>query len=139
MTTRRAIAQLCATAAIASSAYAIGTTTTNPNTPDYQGAIRCAGGVWSAIADSGHQPVGIGTITASSTYLTIDHVAVTKVGSVQANGDSDYQLQGITVPGASGGLTYDRIQFFRNGALISPAAACDLPYTNVWITGWAGE
>lgn len=133
------LAQLCATATIAASAYGVGTLTTAPNTPDYQGAIRCTGGVWAPIADSGHQPTGIGTITATSTYLQVDHVAVPKVGSVQANGDSDYQLQGITVPGASGGLSYDRLQFFRNGQLISPAAACDLPYTNVWITGWAGE
>lgn len=102
---------------------------------EYYGAIRCENGVWSAIEDSGHTPVGIGTITATSTYVQVNHTHVDKVGKAQYSGDNDYPNYGIVVNGASGGLDYDRFTFFKNGALLNPASACDKAYTNVWVDG----
>lgn len=115
-------------------------TAAGTNTPDYQGAIRCTSGTWSVINDSAHEPTGITSVVPNETgkYLTVNHVAVTEVGSVQVTGDSDYAKVGITTYGPSAGLTYDRIELFDNGVLIAPAAACGYAYTNIWITGWAG-
>ena len=111
-----------------------------PNTPEYQAAIRCVNGVWAAIDDAGHQPIGIDRITANERgkYITVYHVHVDRVGSVQTNGDSDFLKLGITVPAPSAGYDFDRVEFFKDGKLIAPSQACDKPYANFFLTGWGG-
>lgn len=98
----------------------------------YGGAIRCVNGVWGTINDSGHMSEGITSVTATSTYVQVNHVHVDKVGTAMYGWDNDYPLNGIYVTGASGGLDYDRFSFLKNGSLLNPAYACQ-DWTNVWV------
>ena len=88
-----------------------------------------------------HQPIGIDRIVANERgkYITVYHVHLDRVGSVQTNGDSDYLKLGITVPAPSAGYDFDRVEFFKDGKLIPPSQACDKPYTNFFLTGWGGR
>lgn len=102
---------------------------------EYWGAIRCTGGKWAALNDSGHRSQGITSVTATSTYVQVNHAHVDKIFLTQYTGDNDYPRFGIFVTGASASYNYDRFFFRKNGAAISPAAACDLQSTNVWVYG----
>lgn len=103
---------------------------------EYAGAIRCTNGVWETIEDAGHAPVGITSVSATSTYVQVNHVHVDKVVLAQYTPDNDFPLNGIVVTGASGGLDFDRVYFMKNGALTSPATACAATaWGNVWVDG----
>ena len=100
------------------------------------GTIRCSGGVWSAINDSGHEPYGIGSISVVGNFIQVNYTsAMTEVSSVQVTADNDYNGEQVTA-GASGSLGYTRINLRKGGAVVSPASVCDNPYTNSWITAW---
>lgn len=134
------------TGALALGAYVVGATTSpgpavtrTAATADvqvtYGGAIRCTNGVWSAITDAAHEPEGITSVTATSTYVQVNHVHVDKVLTAMYGWDNDYPMNGFYVTGASGGTDYDRFYFLKNGSRVDPATACDLAYTNVWVDG----
>jgi hypothetical protein len=105
--------------------------------PTVSGAIRCTNGHWSAIDDSGHTPHGITKVTATSTYVTIYHDRMDPVGSMQVTADYDYNRLGITV-GASVGITTTRVNFVKDGRTLNPSTQACQPWTNVWVTGFAG-
>ena len=101
----------------------------------YGGAIRCTNGVWGTIEDAGHQSEGITSVTATSTYVQVNHTHVDKVRTAMYGWDNDYPMNGFYVTGASGGTDFDRFYFLKNGSRVDPATACDLAYTNVWVDG----
>lgn len=98
------------------------------------GAIRCSGGVYSAIADSGHSPYGIASVTTASSYVRVTFTqTLSTVGDMQITPDETYVQAGISM-GGSVGLSYVNILFAKDGNAISPASAC-LTSSNVWLNG----
>lgn len=99
------------------------------------GAIRCSGGVYSAIADGGHSPYGIASVTTTSTYVRVTYSQpLTHVGSFMASPDETYAQADVDM-GASVGLTYVDVKFAQGGQPVSPASVC-LAWSNVWLTGY---
>lgn len=113
------------------------TTTVQPAAPAISGAIRCENGDYTTINDSAHESYGIKWVTEYPTYIRITYdVAQATVGSMQITSDETYAAYKV-VPGASVGLTYADVKIYKDGVLVNPADVC-YPYSNFWVTAWAG-
>lgn len=98
------------------------------------GAIRCSGGVYSAIADAGHSPYGIASVTTTSTYVRVTFTQpLSAVGDMQITPDETYAQAGVAM-GGSVGLSYVNILFAKDGNPVSPASVC-YSGSNVWLNG----
>jgi hypothetical protein len=100
------------------------------------GALRCTNGAFAPIVDAGHATSGIAGVTTTSTYIEVRYTRrMAKVGFLQVTADETYAVNGSTF-GASVGLDRTRILVARYGKQVSPKAACALPNSNIWLSGY---
>lgn len=100
--------------------------------------IRCdSAGVWSALNDSAHQPIGVSWVQTMSDRVRVHYqTPITLVHGGGAESDETYARHGI-VAGASVGLVYADVYLVRDTdpvprPWLNPAGLY-IPNSNVWV------
>ena len=98
------------------------------------GAIRNTGAGFALIDDAGHTPIGLTSVTQTSTSITVHYTdPIDQVGAVVIGSDETMADHHVEC-GASVGLEYVVIRCFRDGAILNPASMT-WSGSNLWILG----
>jgi hypothetical protein len=102
-------------------------------TPYLAAFIRGANGVFAVIDDEGHEPIGVERVETLPDRVRVWHAPQARIHYADAGEDETYTRNGITA-GGSFALDHVDVFFARNGAPITPAAACQ-SWSNVALIG----
>ena len=97
--------------------------------------LRKTGGAWSILDDSGHQPVGVTSVSADATKLTLTY-AFTAAEVVAVSVTTDETWAASYHAGASVGLSSMDI-YLKDlaGAAVNPTTVPDSATANLWVLG----
>jgi hypothetical protein len=99
------------------------------------GTLRKTGGSWGLLTDSGHRPLGLASVSADATKITVTYdFTATKVGALLVTPDETWAASYLV--GASVGLTTADIYIKDlSGAAVAPSSVADSATANFWIIG----
>jgi len=99
------------------------------------GVLRNNSGTWEAIDNSGHSPVNIESVSATTSGITVNFTfTASKVRTFIVGVDETYAGMGY-VCGASAGFDNAIIKCAVSGTYINHIIDSQVPYSNLWIYG----